>query len=370
MARAWTSRTQTPVPSLANVKSHAEDLDEYLERLYDDDMNARVDATARIAALARRVENLPMLLGHDTLVQTLARVLREEGRKSVDLATNVVSVFFAFSNYSQFHPAILENQMGDATMRIVDLETKRHDDRLETIKEQGELDEFTERRLALAERKQDRLLYVCFYMLLNLSEDPSVERKMKKRNISVYLCKALERRSVDLLVLCVTFLKKLSMYRENKDAMKQCAVVDKLARFVPGQDVLLLATLRLLLNLSFDEDMRKSMVERALIPRVVDLMRNPHFQHVSMALLYHALGGPRNPRHVRVHTRAEDPPGLHPSGGGPARSPGAHRSRRERHVEREVRRDYVRARRLGSQAREGFDALVRRGDSVAGSARV
>ena len=136
------------VPSLANVKSHAEDLDDYLERLYDDDMNARVDATARIAALARRVENLPMLLGHDTLVQTLARVLREEGRKSVDLATNVVSVFFAFSNYSQFHPAILENQMGDATMRIVDLETKRHDDRLETIKQQGELDEFTERRLA------------------------------------------------------------------------------------------------------------------------------------------------------------------------------------------------------------------------------
>jgi hypothetical protein len=150
------------VPSLANVKSHADDLDDYLERLYDDDMNARVSATAHIAALARRVENLPVLLGHDTLVQTLARVLREEGRKSVDLATNVVSVFFAFSNYTQFHAAILENQMGDATMRIIDLEVKRQDDRLETIKEQGELDEFTERRLALAERKQDKLLYVCF----------------------------------------------------------------------------------------------------------------------------------------------------------------------------------------------------------------
>ena len=275
------------VPSLSNVKSHADDLDDYLERLYDDDMNARVSATAHIAALARRVENLPVLLGHDTLVQTLARVLREEGRKSVDLATNVVSVFFAFSNYTQFHAAILENQMGDATMRIIDLEVKRQDDRLETIKEQGELDEFTERRLALAERKQDKLLYACFYMLLNLSEDPAVERKMKKRNVSVYLCKMLERRSVDLLVLSVTFLKKLSVYRENKDAMKQCAVVDKLARFVPGQDVLLLVTLRLLLNLSFDEDMRAAMVERALIPRVVDLMRNPHFQHVSMALLYH-----------------------------------------------------------------------------------
>ena len=39
------------VPSLANVKSHADDLDDYLERLYDDDMNTRVSATAHIAAL-------------------------------------------------------------------------------------------------------------------------------------------------------------------------------------------------------------------------------------------------------------------------------------------------------------------------------
>ena len=157
--------------------------------------------------------------------------------------------------------------------------------------------------MALAERKQDRLLYVCFYMLLNLSEDPSVERKMKKRNISVYLCKALERRSVDLLVLCVTFLKKLSVYRENKDAMKQCAVVDKLARFVPGQDVLLLATLRLLLNLSFDEDMKIHGGEGADPARVVDLMKNPHFQHVSMALLCHVSVDPEPAACSRTHPR-------------------------------------------------------------------
>jgi hypothetical protein len=59
------------------------------------------------------------------------------------------------------------------------------------------------------------------------------------------------------------------------------------ARFVPGQDVLLLVTLRLLLNLSFDPTLRQQMVDRSMIPRVVELMKNPHFQHVSMALLYH-----------------------------------------------------------------------------------
>jgi hypothetical protein len=129
---------------------------------------------------------------------------------------------------------------------------------------------------------------------------------MKKRNITVYLVKMLERRSVDLLVrfchrhhhhhhhhiflfptllppptfftlilrtskpsfashpaphpgvdvqgvrpskptvrdnpgsgvrtlyppvLCVTFLKKLSIYRENKDKMLECNIIDKLARW-------------------------------------------------------------------------------------------------------------------------------------------
>ena len=90
-------------------------------------------------------------------------------------------------------------------MRVIDLEIKRTEDRRLSVREMDEpLDEFAARRLATAERKQDRLLYVCFYMLLNLSEDPSVERKMKKRNISAPTCaRCWSGRSVDLLVLSV-----------------------------------------------------------------------------------------------------------------------------------------------------------------------
>lgn len=271
---------------IPQVTAHVEDLDEYLEKLYEEDMAVKVEATTYIAALARRTETLEALLAHETVMQTIARVLREDGRKSIDLATNIISVFFAFSNFSQFHKVILENQMGDMTMRIIDLEVKRAEDRVSALKGKRP-DEATQRRMELATRKQDRLLYVSFYLLLNLSEDPSVERKMKKRNITVYLVKMLERRSVDLLVLCVTFIKKLSIYRENKDKMLECNIIDKLARFVPGQDVLLLVTLRLLLNLSFDPTLRQQMVDRSMIPRVVELMKSPHFQHVSMALLYH-----------------------------------------------------------------------------------
>ena len=38
-----------------------------------------------------------------------------------------------------------------------------------------------DRKLLLASQKQDRLLYLCTYLRLNLAEDPAIERKMHKK---------------------------------------------------------------------------------------------------------------------------------------------------------------------------------------------
>ncbi len=73
---------------------------------------------------------------------------------------------------------------------------------------------------------QERLLFVCFYILLNLSEDTAIEYKMKQRHIVRHLIRMLARtnrmnRSFldELLLLIVTFLKKLSIFEENKSEM-------------------------------------------------------------------------------------------------------------------------------------------------------
>lgn len=76
-----------------------------------------------------------------------------------------------------------------------------------------------ERKLITIIQKQDRLLYMCFYLLLNLAEDAAVERKMKRKGIVAHLLHMLERSNVELLILTVTFLKKLSIYKDNKDQM-------------------------------------------------------------------------------------------------------------------------------------------------------
>ena len=51
--------------------------------------------------------------------------------------------------------------------------------------------------------------------------------------------------------------------------MAECRIVDKLAKFVPVRnDVLLMSVLRLLHNLSFDVQLRDDMVKNGLIPKV------------------------------------------------------------------------------------------------------
>ena len=42
---------------------------------------------------------------------------------------------------------------------------------------------------------------------------------MRRRGAVLLLCRCLERESPDLLLLVVTFLKKLSIYVENKDEL-------------------------------------------------------------------------------------------------------------------------------------------------------
>lgn len=46
-----------------------------------------------------------------TGLQTLARILREDMRRSIDLCINIVSVFFSISNFSQFHQLIMDHQV-------------------------------------------------------------------------------------------------------------------------------------------------------------------------------------------------------------------------------------------------------------------
>lgn len=247
-------------------------LDSYIEYLYEDDVASKIRGTALILQLVQNPQNLDTFIDNESVLGTLGRVLSEERKKSTELVTNILEIFFCFSSFAQLHPILLSNKIGDTTMKIVELEMKRYDMRREK-EEQLRLESnsshaqrlpdhllVTTQYLAAGSKpssgeekdrlkkltqfltNQERLLFVCFYILLNLAEDLNIELKMRNRRIIPLLIQMLKRTGAphaddrgfleELHLLIFTFLKKLSIFEENKKEMKENGIVEACAQFL------------------------------------------------------------------------------------------------------------------------------------------
>nr|XP_019956858.1 PREDICTED: kinesin-associated protein 3 [Paralichthys olivaceus] len=275
-------------------------VDEYVELLYEG-VPEKIRGSALILQLARNPENLEELLQNEAVLGALARVLREDWKQSGELATIIIYIFFCFSSFSQFHGVVSHYKVGALCMSVVEHELKRHDVWCEELRkknkacesapENGSLRRDQDKALRKYQglrAKQEQLLRVSLYLLLNLAEDTRTELKMRNKNIVGLLVKVLDRDDEELLVLVVSFLKKLSIFLENKNDMAEVDTVERLARLVPcDHEDLLNLTLRLLLNLSFDSGLRAKMVEVGLLPKLTGLLGDENNRQVVMRILYH-----------------------------------------------------------------------------------
>ncbi|CAF0761376.1 unnamed protein product [Brachionus calyciflorus] len=297
-----------------NETANINDLDDYAEMLYEDDIKTKIRGSALILQLARNPDNLEELFQNESIINCLSRVLKEEWNRNIEVTTNIIYTFFCFSSFSQFHPLIAHYKVGNLTVQIVEFELKRCDTwqaeidrRKRGTMDQGRRpktgskknvektptklspeDEKTINELQKLIFKQEQLLRVAFYLLLNLSEDIKVEMKMVNKKIVSLLIQALNRDNPDLLILVVSFLKKLSLFIENKNQMREEKIVMRLAKLIPHeQEDLLNIALRLYLNLSFDSIVRSEMIKVGLLPRLVNLLNNENQRIVSTCILYH-----------------------------------------------------------------------------------
>uniref|UniRef100_A0A4W6D4J5 Kinesin-associated protein 3a n=1 Tax=Lates calcarifer TaxID=8187 RepID=A0A4W6D4J5_LATCA len=270
-------------------------IDEYVELLYED-IQEKIRGATLIFQLARNPDNLEELLQNETALGALARVLREDWKQSVDLATTITYIFFCFSSFSQFHGLVTHFKIGALCMNIIEHELKRYDlwqDELQKKKKEFSDNQNLKKEHEKSFRKyqsllikQEQLLRVALCLLLNLAEDTRTELKMRNKNIVHMLVKILDREDEELLLVVVSFLKKLSIFLENKNDMVREG--GKLARLIPSEhEELLSTTLRLLLNLSFDTSLRSQMVQAGLVPKLSSLLADEGQRQLSMCILYH-----------------------------------------------------------------------------------
>lgn len=84
-ARSIQPETSITIDSLESLSSdvpHFSRIEEYIEGLYEE-MPDKINSTRNILQLARIPENMEALIENDALISALARVLREDGKKSM-----------------------------------------------------------------------------------------------------------------------------------------------------------------------------------------------------------------------------------------------------------------------------------------------
>lgn len=115
-----------------------EKVEDYLEKLYDEVVETKVEGAMSLLFLCFSHENMEIMLDHETLFGTISRTLRDDFKKSIDLTLYLLNIFQAYSNFSQFHEFLSSNQIGDTTIRIIEHEIKRYVVRVKEFKQKME----------------------------------------------------------------------------------------------------------------------------------------------------------------------------------------------------------------------------------------
>lgn len=197
-------------------------LSKYMDNLYEEDYETKIAAARSILLLQTDPYNLEELIFNEPLVDLLSRTLKEEFKKNMELSINIMMFFFYYSNYKDYHTVLLKNNLGDISIKIIEYHYAKFYIRKQDLENElksgstattGKMVE----RYKLMVLKQDRILKIAFNTLLNLSFSDKVEKKMIERNIVEFLILHLHRHeNVNLIVIQLLMLKKLSVYEVNK----------------------------------------------------------------------------------------------------------------------------------------------------------
>jgi hypothetical protein len=219
-------------------KTHISLIEKYTDLLYEDRYDEKVKGARSLLVLIADPENIVKLVTEkDTQIDIISRTFKDEHKKSMELLIHILGFFYTFSFYEEFHGLLFNHSIGETCMNIIEFQYAKYVIRKNEIlkkesiaisnpKEyQKEIDKF----LFLV-RKQDRILRLAFTILMHIAEDPKIEFKMVKKDIVGFLVKNLDRNNINLIVVILLFLKKLSIYDVNKEAMIRSNIVEEFYR--------------------------------------------------------------------------------------------------------------------------------------------
>lgn len=281
----------TPTSSDFLPSARISSLDDYVEELYEDRMEAKALGAQHVLRLCYEVRPLIEISEHPTILGVLSRELRENAKRSNELSVAIIGIFLCFARFRRFHDVLSRHDCDDVIMRVVEYEGRRR------LVWQNDLDalrthtksKVDQDRLVKVIDRQDRLLQLCLLVLRSLAEELHVQKGLEERQLCSLLLPALSSNCKDLLPTVLGVLHRLSLFESSKNELvKSVDALGRLAELVghPSFEVAHMA-LRLCYNLSFDREARSVMAHKtSLIGRLRPVVLLGPTQRISMRLLY------------------------------------------------------------------------------------
>lgn len=297
-------------------------LNEHIDLLYEE-MPRKLIGAINIFRLSLENENLSSLTTDESLLCALSRILREEGRKSNDLSSLILAFFCSLSFFREFHAIIAKYKVGNTSIELIaslfekeaafyqqlKLSESRAVDDQKTDDGQADTKSDTKlgsdkdeplsvdqlltnrKKFELFQRKNNRLLQLSFFLLLNLSSDPRTEQKIFNKNIVTYLINTSKRSNLNLEIqlIIITFLQRLSIRWEGKNQLISLGVVplvygllNNIVNQVSYYGILTNPLFKLIFNLSFDLDCRTQMIKQGYINKLVQILIKSRFRNEKL----------------------------------------------------------------------------------------
>ena len=89
------------------TKINIDDLDDYIQLFYEEQIDQKIRGGQSILYLCLSNKNMEIMLSHETLLGTVSRTLRDDFKKSMELALYLLNIFQAYSNFSEFHEFLI-----------------------------------------------------------------------------------------------------------------------------------------------------------------------------------------------------------------------------------------------------------------------
>jgi hypothetical protein len=259
-------------------------LESNLELLYGDEEDKN-SALKNILSLCMDINNLEYILSDHPLMSALSRILSDPGACSSRVIFDVVKIFLSLADFPEFHEKISKYRIGASVIATIDLEVRRADHIEKDMVDRSKARQSDE------SSRSNNTLFICFQILIRLSDDSSIMRKMLRKNLTEMLLKSLRSCSKRCLNSVLLLLIRATVYEE---VVHEICIYES-NRFPIMQLVYLLSandntisrnSLRVLFNLSFNEDALTKMVEANIIECLtLDKFRTMKSQ--TFGILYH-----------------------------------------------------------------------------------